>query len=92
MRGGDILENNNIEKLLKALLDETKLLTVQTKAEAIRKFNADFLTSDLRHQMYESFDGVRTLQQISTDIKYSLQGTTQGNGLTGGVPPVRFSM
>ena len=25
-------------------------------------------------------------------IKYSLQGTTQGNGLTGGVPPVRFSM
>ncbi len=53
MRGGDILENNNIEKLLKALLDETKLLTVQTKAEAIRKFNADFLTSDLRHQMYE---------------------------------------
>ena len=24
--------------------------------------------------------------------KYSLQGTTQGNGLTGGLPPVRFSM
>ena len=24
--------------------------------------------------------------------KYSLQGTTQGNGLTGGVPPIRFSM
>ena len=92
MRGGDILENNNIEKLLKALLDETKLLTVQTKAEAIRKFNADFLTSDLRHQMYESFDGVRTLQQISIDIKYSLQGTTQSRYLTGGVPPVRFSM
>ena len=86
------MENNNIEKLLKALLDETKLLTVQTKAEAIRKFNADFLTSDLRHQMYESFDGVRTLQQISTDIKCSLQGTTQGRYLTGGVPPVRFSM
>ena len=72
MRGGDILENNNIEKPLKALLDETKLLTVQTKAEAIRKFNADFLTSDLRHQMYESFDGVRTLQQISTDINCKL--------------------
>ena len=25
-------------------------------------------------------------------IKYSLQGTTRGNGLTGGLPPVRFSM
>lgn len=29
---------------------------------------------------------------IETTKKYSLQGTTQGNGLTGGVPPVRFSM
>ncbi len=27
-----------------------------------------------------------------TTVKYSLQGTTQGNGLTGGLPPVRFSM
>ena len=31
-------------------------------------------------------------QCIERMIKYSLQGTTQGNGLTGGVPPVRFSM
>ena len=29
---------------------------------------------------------------VYPQIKYSLQGTTQGNGLTGGVPPVRFSM
>lgn len=29
---------------------------------------------------------------VSTEVKYSLQGTTQGNGLTGGLPPVRFSM
>ena len=29
---------------------------------------------------------------IFTFWKYSLQGTTQSNGLTGGVPPVRFSM
>jgi len=27
-----------------------------------------------------------------TSVKYSLQGTTQGRYLTGGVPPVRFSM
>ena len=36
------------------------------------------------------------LDEISTDIysiiKYSLQGTTQGNGLTGADMPVRFSM
>ena len=29
---------------------------------------------------------------ICTDVKYSLQGTTQSRYLTGGVPPVRFSM
>lgn len=29
---------------------------------------------------------------VTTDYKYSLQGTTQGRYLTGGVPPVRFSM
>ena len=30
--------------------------------------------------------------EIYNDAKYSLQGTTQGRYLTGGVPPVRFSM
>ena len=29
---------------------------------------------------------------LSCSVKYSLQGTTQGRYLTGGVPPVRFSM
>ena len=29
---------------------------------------------------------------VESAVKYSLQGTTQGNGLTGGAPPVRFSM
>ena len=29
---------------------------------------------------------------ILTEAKYSLQGTTQSRYLTGGVPPVRFSM
>ena len=29
---------------------------------------------------------------VNTSVKYSLQGTTQGRYLTGGVPPVRFSM
>ena len=34
----------------------------------------------------------KILRVVLFDEKYSLQGTTQGNGLTGGVPPVRFSM
>lgn len=29
---------------------------------------------------------------VLTAVKYSLQGTTQSRYLTGGVPPVRFSM
>jgi len=29
---------------------------------------------------------------VCSYVKYSLQGTTQGRYLTGGVPPVRFSM
>ena len=33
-----------------------------------------------------------TIEIVSTETKYSLQGTTQGRYLTGGVPPVRFSM
>jgi len=63
-----VLENTNLEKLLKELLEETKLLTVRTKAEALTKFTDDFLTSSLRKQMYESFDGCRTLPQISEDL------------------------
>ena len=34
----------------------------------------------------------RELKNIDDLLKYSLQGTTQGRYLTGGVPPVRFSM
>ncbi len=44
---------------------------------------------------YES-ERIEYKSQMSDDIykavKYSLQGTTQGRYLTGGVPPVRFSM
>ena len=37
-------------------------------------------------------EAIRYIQDICKAVKYSLQGTTQGNGLTGGLPPVRFSM
>ena len=35
---------------------------------------------------------LEALRVIECLKKYSLQGTTQGRYLTGGVPPVRFSM
>ena len=36
--------------------------------------------------------GNLTEKAFNAEGKYSLQGTTQGRYLTGGVPPVRFSM
>ena len=37
-------------------------------------------------------DTYKKFRVVETVAKYSLQGTTQGRYLTGGVPPVRFSM
>ena len=52
------------------------------------------------YQVEDGYSGVvsvciaKKAGRIDIDIypKYSLQGTTQGRYLTGGVPPVRFSM
>ena len=62
------MENNKIEMLLQNLLEEVQLLTVSTKVEAMEKFTNEFLTSDLRRNMYDAFDGERTLPEISNDI------------------------
>lgn len=57
------------DELLAQILEELQLLTVKTKAEAWVRFQKDFLGSPLRKQMYAAFDGVRTLPQISADIR-----------------------
>lgn len=56
----------------------------------VSKYSVDLDTSDSR----EIKSNLIMLEEnlILKDGKYSLQGTTQGNGLTGGLPPVRFSM
>ncbi|MFT4104725.1 MAG: hypothetical protein QM657_03110 [Lacrimispora sp.] len=61
-------ENRQIE-LLEEILEEIQLLSVSIKSDALQKFNKEFITSDLKQEMYNSFDGMRTLQQISEDIK-----------------------
>ena len=40
-------------------------------------------------QTVEASDAEKEIMNME---KYSLQGTTQGRYLTGGVPPIRFSM
>ena len=50
--------------------------------------------SDAAKLLGISTDTIRYYEKegVITPKKYSLQGTTQGRYLTGGVPPVRFSM
>ena len=43
-------------------------------------------------ELKKQLEEIAELRFIFTSPKYSLQGTTQGRYLTGGVPPVRFSM
>lgn len=64
----EIMDTTKIEMLLEALLQEASLLTVQTKADAMRRFQKDFLTTDLRKQAYPLFDGTKTLKEISEQI------------------------
>ena len=57
-------------------------------------FNFEFVD---RKSERDSVDNFLTDCQNSENVlwlsgKYSLQGTTHGRYLTGGVPPVRFSM
>lgn len=68
--------SEKIEKLLTDLLQEVKLLTVSTKATALQRFKADFLTSEQRKQAYELFDGTKTLTEIS-DILNAKVNTLQ---------------
>ncbi len=55
-------------QILLEILEELKLLTVNTKAEALLRFQDEFLKTELQTTMYASFDGERTLQEISDDI------------------------
>ena len=48
--------------------------------------------SQIETQNYGDAKEILISAQQKAEEKYSLQGTTQSRYLTGGVPPVRFSM
>ena len=50
------MDANTLEILLSELLEEVRLLTTQTKVVAFEKFKNEFLTSDLRRNMYDARD------------------------------------
>ena len=54
--------------------------------------SVNFLTDVIVPLLSALIGGLMALFGVYITLKYSLQGTTQGNGLTGGLPPVRFSM
>ena len=61
-------ESERIVQVLEELLKEVQLLTVSTKVAALDKFESEYLSTSLKRQMYEAFDGERTLQKISSDL------------------------
>ena len=75
---------------------QEKHLSSRIGAVGIIKKVSIFLVISVSHvadqYLMEQEDVLRTITVVFYLSKYSLQGTTQGNGLTGGLPPVRFSM
>lgn len=62
------MDKTRVEALLEAILQELSLLTVSMKANALQRFNKEFLVSDMRRKAYELFDGTKTLKEISEEI------------------------
>ena len=61
--------------------------------EEPKRIEANMLFSDYMESWLNIIKGSVAVPTYSSySEKYSLQGTTQGRYLTGGVPPVRFSM
>ena len=79
---GDSLESVRLTKKEREEIANAERKRIDKEMQA----NAD------RYQIVRSTQRIIPVQDIYNGVKYSLQGTTQGNGLTGGVPPVRFSM
>ena len=73
-----------------AIVLEKNMETCVAKSDFVLLINSDNIPDD-------SIDAIRRYTTVYNKKlyiiqKYSLQGTTQGRYLTGGVPPVRFSM
>ena len=59
---------------------------------ALRAFTDNGMYYARRNMLYFLDSATGESVVVCNKAKYSLQGTTQGRYLTGGVPPVRFSM
>ncbi len=67
---------NNDEKILNELVEIRKLLTIfaQDKLDEFNeKIRVKYLTTPERQQMYDLFDGEKTLKDIAVEIKISAE-------------------
>ena len=55
-------------------------------------FGAEPKDCEVQEYIQKWYFSLKFSPVVETVVKYSLQGTTQGRYLTGGVPPIRFSM
>ena len=84
-----IIENYRNLKNVDVTLGNTVTLIGENncgKSNFLRALSIPLLSDDSGNSKHLSW------HDINREAKYSLQGTTQGRYLTGGVPPVRFSM
>ena len=97
----------SINQLMKYLRNHHQISVKSNQAQSLRNIGYyhgykgyRFIRTPNQRIPFSSLDEVIALNKfdmqlktlIYPKVKYSLQGTTQGRYLTGGVPPVRFSM
>lgn len=68
------MENNHeVINILQQIRDELSLLTVQLKTDAQNRFFKEFLTTDQRKAIYNSFNGERDAAEIAKIAECSLR-------------------
>lgn len=86
--------NSISDKLRYEKICEISEAQKNTYKKLLEKFKQlhDISPTDNAPKNLHNLKGEALENLVSYLLKYSLQGTTQGRYLTGGVPPVRFSM
>ena len=79
-----------LDRISESDLERVSMILPEYRLEKVKKYKRDL---DRKNCVIAYLLLTIALKrEFNIEGKYSLQGTTQGNGLTGGVLPVRFSM
>lgn len=67
------MDQQNISALLQEILSELQLLTSKTKANALIKFQKDYLITEQQRKIYQAFDGDKDFQAVASLTGASLR-------------------